>query len=188
MTKDVIALTPKMPDPMAILAGLYAGGPDLEAQTLHDGAVIQLTTPAGRPLLSVEAPLLIHVPGETARLLGPGTSGDAPVWWTEVRASTALPEAERLAASFAGRLNILLGGTTWPADTATLEVVELSPETATLAPPDEAQPAVDVLTPRAAVVINDRPLVPMTTWLSDILRIAADAERSLQIVTPPGTR
>ncbi|MFC7303508.1 DUF6177 family protein [Streptomyces monticola] len=188
MTKDIIALTEKMPDPMAILAGLYAGGPELTAETLHDGAVIQLTTPAGRPLLAVEAPLLVHVPGEAARLLGPDIALDAPVWWTEVRASSALPEAERLAASFAGRLNVLLGGTTWPPDTATVEAVEFTPETATLASPEEAQLTVDVLTTQAAVVINDRPLVAMTTWLSDVVRKAADAERALQIVTPPGTR
>lgn len=28
MTKDVIALTPRMPDPWAVLAGLLSGGPD----------------------------------------------------------------------------------------------------------------------------------------------------------------
>ncbi|OEJ61112.1 hypothetical protein BGM19_26950 [Streptomyces agglomeratus] len=189
MTKDVIALTEKMPDPMAILAGLYAGGPDLEAQTLHDGAVIQLSTPQGRPLLSVESPLLIHVPGEVTRLLGPDMPvPDGPVWWTEARASTALPEAERLAASFAGRLNTILGGTTWPQGTATLDVVELTPESAALTAADETQPAVDVLTDQAAVIISDRSLIPMSTWLSDVLRTAATNERALQIVTPPHAR
>lgn len=189
MTKDVIALTEKMPDPVAILAGLYAGGPDLEAQTLHNGAVIQLSTPQGRPLLSVEAPLLVHIPGEAARLLGPGIPvPDGPVWWTEVRASTALPEAEQLAASFAGRLNTILGGTTWPPGTATVDAVELTPESAALTASEETQPAVDVLTDQAAVILSDRPLIPMTTWLSEVLRTAADNERALQIVTPPHAR
>ncbi|MDG4856777.1 DUF6177 family protein [Streptomyces sp. T-3] len=191
MTKDIVALTEKMPDPMAILMSLYAGGPDLGAEALHDGAVIQLSTPAGRPLLSADAPLLIHVPGETARLLGGDSQlPDAPVWWTEIRASTAIPEAARLAASFAGRLNALRGGTTWPLGTATVEAVELTPKTATatVAASDEAQLSVDVLTEQAAVLIDDRPLVACTTHLTDVLRRAAEAELPLQIVTSPGTR
>ncbi|WP_327356405.1 DUF6177 family protein [Streptomyces sp. NBC_01304] len=191
MTKDIVALTEKMPDPKAILMGLYAGGPDLDAEALHDGAVIQLSTPAGRPLLAVDAPVLIHVPGETARLLGGDTAlPDAPVWWTEVRASTAIPEAARLAASFAGRLNALRGGTTWPLGTATVEAVELTLETATAAAAalDEAQLSVDVLTEQAAVIIDDRPLIAATTHLTDVLRRAADAELALQIVTSPEAR
>ena len=55
MTKDVIALTEQMPDPAAILAGLFAGGPDLGVQSTAGGAIIQLCTPAGHPLLSVDA-------------------------------------------------------------------------------------------------------------------------------------
>ncbi|MEU2154070.1 DUF6177 family protein [Streptomyces sp. NPDC019396] len=191
MTKDIVVLTEKMPDPMTILMGLYAGGPDLDAEALHDGAVIQLSTPAGRPLLSVDAPILVHVPGETARLLGGDTAPpDAPVWWTEVRASTAVPEAARLAASFAGRLNALRGGTTWPPGTSTVDAVELTEETATatVAASDEAQLSVDVLTQQAAVLIDDRPVVAMTTHLTDVLRRSADAELALQIVTQPGTR
>jgi hypothetical protein len=47
---------------------------------------------------------------------------------------------------------------------------------------------VDVLTDTSAVVIQDRPLVAMTSWLSDALRTATAADRALQIVTPAGTR
>ncbi|MGW0737011.1 DUF6177 family protein [Streptomyces sp. NPDC002851] len=189
MTKDVIALTQKMPDPKALLMSLYAGGPDLQAEALHAGAVIQLGTPAGRPLLTVESPLLVHVPGEAARLLGEGADlPEAPLWWTEARATTNVPEAERLAASFAGRLNALLGGATWPPNTASVKAVELTPETAALTASDTPQPAVDVLTDKAAVVLMDRPVVPMTTWLADVLRTAAAEDRALQIVTPPHAR
>ncbi|MFG2647727.1 DUF6177 family protein [Streptomyces sp. NPDC048436] len=189
MTKDVIALTPKMPDINTLLAGLYAGGPDLGINSLAEGAVVQLCTPGGRPLVSVEAPLLIQVPGEAQRLLGAEVaSPDGPFWWTEARASTAVEEGERLAGSFAGRLATVLGGTVWPPEAAHTDVVPLTPETATATPASEATPpAVDVLTDKAAVVIQDRPVVAMTNWLADALRTTADSDRALQIVTPPHT-
>ncbi|MFE0136492.1 DUF6177 family protein [Streptomyces sp. NPDC059037] len=187
MTKDVIALTPKMPDVNTLLAGLFAGGPDLGVASVNEGAVVQLCTPGGRPLVSVEAPLLIHVPGEAQRLLGTEVAApDVPFWWTEARASTAVEEGEGLAGSFAGRLAAVLGGTVWPPEAAHTEVVPLTPETATATPaPESAPPAVDVLTDKAAVVIQDRPVVAMTSWLADALRTAADGDLALQIVTPP---
>ncbi|GAA2657759.1 DUF6177 family protein [Streptomyces vastus] len=189
MTKDVIALTPKMPDIHTVLAGLLAGGPDLGINTLAEGAVVQLCAPGGRPLLSVEAPLLVQVPGEAARLLGNEVSlPEGPFWWTEARASTAVEEGEQLAGSFAGRLAAVLGGTVWPPQAAHTDVVPLTPETATAAPaPDAAPPAVDVLTDKAAVVIQDRPFIAMTSWLADALRTATAEDRALQIVTPPTT-
>ncbi|MGW6023339.1 DUF6177 family protein [Streptomyces sp. NPDC055099] len=187
MTKDVIALTPKMPDINTLLAGLFAGGPGLGVDSLADGAVVQLCAPGGRPLVSVEAPLLIQVPGEAQRLLGDAVSApDGPFWWTEARASTAVEEGERLAGSFAGRLAAVLGGTVWPPEAAHTEVVPLTPETATATPASvTAPPAVDVLTDKAAVVIQERPVVAMTSWLADALRTASASDRALQIVTPP---
>ncbi|GAA2661463.1 DUF6177 family protein [Streptomyces vastus] len=189
MTKDVIALTPKMPDLRTLLAGLYAGGPDLGINTLADGAVIQLCAPDGRPLVSVEAPLLVQVPGETTRLLGTATGlPDSPVWWTEARASTAVPEGRQLAGSFAGRLATVLGGTVWPPEAASTDVVPLASDLTAIPAPPTSAPAVDVLTAKTAVVIQDRPLVAMTSWLSDALRTATEGDLALQIVTPPTTR
>ncbi|MFD8223957.1 DUF6177 family protein [Streptomyces massasporeus] len=187
MTKDVIALTPEMPDLPTLLAGLYAGGPDLGVNTTADGAVVQLCGPDGRPLVSVEAPILVQVPGEATRLLGHAVE-DGPVWWTEARASTAVAEAARLAGSFAGRLATVLGGTVWPPEAATTDVVPLTTDVSAIPAPATGSPAVDVLTATTAVVIQDRPLIAMTSWLSDALRSAATAERALQIVTPPTAR
>ncbi|MGY1580038.1 DUF6177 family protein [Streptomyces sp. MN13] len=187
MTKDVIALTPTMPDLRTLLAGLYAGGPDLGVNTLADGAVVQLCAPDGRPLVSVEAPVLVQVPGEIARLLQ-RPAPDGPVWWTEARASTAVPEAGRLAGSFAGRLATVLGGTVWPPEAAHTEVVPLATDVSALPLPVTAAPAIDVLTATTAVVIQDRPLVALTGWLSDALRSGAEGDRATQIVTPPTAR
>ncbi|MGW2814811.1 DUF6177 family protein [Streptomyces sp. NPDC001415] len=190
MTKDVIALTPKMPDTWALLAGLYAGGPGLSVDTGHDGAVVQLCAADGRPLVSLEAPLLVQVPGEAERLLGGQvTPPEGSFWWTEARASTAAPEAERLAGSVAGRLTTLLGGTVWPPGAASTDVVPVADSEVSARPATGgAHPTVDVLTESTAVVMCDRPVIALTAWLSHILRAAVESRRALQIVTPPGVR
>ncbi|MFG3282254.1 DUF6177 family protein [Streptomyces sp. NPDC048111] len=189
MTKDVVALTPSMPDPATLLAGLYAGGPNVTVNTLADGAVLQLCTPDSMPLLSVEAPLLVHHAYEARRLLGSQVPlPDGPFWWTEARAAGSLPEAERLAASFAGRLTSVLGGAVWPPDAAHTDVVPL-PSSLTLPPvPDGQPPAVDIQNDRVSIVVQDRPVIALTTWISNALAEAAAQGRSLQLVTPPTSR
>lgn len=108
MTKDVIALTRRMPDPLTVLAGLLSGGPDKLVETVGEDAVVRLCDEEGRPLVSVEAPLLVQVAGEAERLLG-ATAPAVPFWWTEARATTGIEEAERLAGTFAARLISLAG-------------------------------------------------------------------------------
>ncbi|BBC30672.1 uncharacterized protein SGFS_019660 [Streptomyces graminofaciens] len=195
MTKDVIALTPKMPDTRSLIAGLSAGGPDLGLTSTGDGGVLQLCTRAGRPLVSVEAPLLVHIPGEAERLLGPDVSAPPPpYWWTETRASTSVPEAEALAESLCGRLTTLLGGTAWPRAAGTTRVVAIPQDQSAddaqevVAPSAPTVPSVDVLTDSTAVVISDRPVLAFTTWLSDVLRTTSATNRALHLVTPPQTR
>lgn len=193
MTKDVIALTERMPDAMSVLAGLLAGGPDLRVGAVGEGAVVQLCDDAGQPLVSVEVPLVVQVPGEAARLLGDGAvpDGDGPLWWVEARAAAGVPRAEELAGAFAARLTMLLGGRVWPpgapGTVGAASPLDVSGITAVPAPA-AAQPAVDMLTDRAAVVLQDRPVVPMTSWLTEALRAAVESERTLQIVTPPHCR
>lgn len=186
MTQDVIALTPRMPSPEELLAALHAGGPDLRVRQSGGGAVAHLCTDRGQTLVSLEAPRLIQVPGETARLLGPTAPKNSPVWWTEARATNGVEGAGRLAGSAAGRLAVLLSGSTWPDTVAHTDVV-------TVPPYEEAEnatghPGVDMLTDKAAIVIQERPVIASTTWLTDIIRTVAHAERELCIVTPPGTR
>ncbi|MFD6974103.1 DUF6177 family protein [Streptomyces sp. NPDC059979] len=186
MTKDVIALTPRMPEPWTVLVGLLSGGPDKLVNATGEGAVIQLCDEQGRPLVSVEAPMLVQVEGEAERLLG-AAPPRVPYWWTEARATTGVPDAERLAGTFAARLASLAGGTAWPPE-ATQSLGVVKTDGVGVAPtPAAAQPAVDVLTGSVAVVIMDRPVVAMTAWLSDAFRAAAASERGLQVVTPPGT-
>lgn len=185
MTKDVIALTEGVPDPWSVAAALLAGGPEPGVRTTGRGAVLQLCDRDGVPLVSVESPLEVRVPGEAERLLGVPL-GDGIGWWTEIRAATGVPGAERLAGAVATRLTGLLGGAVWPPDVSTEDgLVDVSDVTAT-EPPE--LPAVDVVTERAAVILQDRPLVAMTSRLSEALRTSADTDRGLQIVTPGGSR
>lgn len=185
MTKDVIALTRRMPDPATVLTGLLAGGPDKLAGFTGEGAVMQLCDEMGRPLVSVEAPLLVQVEGEAERLLG-ATPPPVPFWWTEARATTGVPDAERLADAFAARLVALAGGSAWPPEAARSLGVVRTDGVGVAPEPAAAQPAVDVLTDKVAVVIQDRPVVAMTAWLADAFRAAAEAGLGLQIVSPPG--
>ncbi|MFI5771348.1 DUF6177 family protein [Streptomyces sp. NPDC051658] len=184
MTQDVIALTPQMPDTRALLAGLLAGGPDLLVNRAGDGSVAQLCTAAGQALVSVEAPRYVQVPGEVARLLGPDVHAESPVWWTEARATSSVEGAARLAGSVAGRLVAVHGGDVWPREAGHTDVVtDLADAVA------EATPlGVDLLTEKAAVVIQGRPVIAATTWLTDVVRNAARTGRELQLVTPPSTR
>ncbi|MFF1561632.1 DUF6177 family protein [Streptomyces sp. NPDC058279] len=186
MTKDVVALTERMPDPWTVLAGLLSGGPGKLVNAAADGAVVQLCDEEGRPLVAIEAPLLVQVEGEAERLLG-ATAPPVPFWWTEARATTGVADAARLAGTFAARLAALAGGSAWPREPGrSLAVVRT--EGVSVAPePAAPRATVDVLTDRVAVVIQDRPVVAMTAWLSDAFRAAAEAELGLQIVTPPGT-
>ncbi|MGW3738618.1 DUF6177 family protein [Streptomyces sp. NPDC005148] len=186
MTKDVIALTRRMPDPLTVLAGLLSGGPDKLVETVGEDAVVRLCDEEGRPLVSVEAPLLVQVAGEAERLLG-ATAPAVPFWWTEARATTGIEEAERLAGTFAARLISLAGGSAWPPEAARSVAVVKTDGVSVAPTPAAAQPAIDALTDKVAVVIQDRPVVAMTAWLSDAVRATADAELGLQIVTSPGT-
>ncbi|MCX5109224.1 DUF6177 family protein [Streptomyces sp. NBC_00378] len=185
MTKDVIALTPRMPDPLTVLAGLLAGGPDKLVGTAGEDAVVQLCDEQGRPLVSIEAPLLVQVAGEAERLLG-ATAPPVPFWWTEARATTGVEEAELIAGTFAARIATLAGGSAWPPQAARSLAVVKTDGVSVAPTPAAAQPAVDALTDKVAVIIQDRPVIAMTAWLSDAFRAAANAELGLQIVTSPG--
>lgn len=134
----------------------------------------------------MEAPLLVSVEGEAERLLG-AAAPPVPYWWTEARATTGVAEAEQLAGAFATRLAALVGGSAWPPDGAGSLAVVKSDGVSVAPEPAAAQPAIDVLTEKVAVVIQDRPVVAMTAWLSDAFRAAAEAGLGLQIVSPAGT-
>ncbi|MFF1819223.1 hypothetical protein ACIA49_36865 [Kribbella sp. NPDC051587] len=115
MTYDLVALVDGRPSSDDILAGLSAAGNDLGVIAVSDGAVVQLCAPDNEPLVSIELPILIQVPGEVERMLGP-TVGvvDTPAWWVEIRA-TAQEGAREIAEKYAHTLIERLGGKVWTA-------------------------------------------------------------------------
>jgi hypothetical protein len=119
VSRDVVALVPVMPDVADVLAGMLAAGPELGVRPVQLGPVVQLCDEAGRPLVSIELPVLVQVPGEVERLLGPELAGrvQVPVWWVEARAPSARAGARdpgALARRFADALAERLGGLVWP--------------------------------------------------------------------------
>lgn len=113
MTHDVIALVRGAPDIQEVVSALLAGGEQFRAE--QAGTATRLTGPDGVPLISIEQPRYIEVPGEIERLAGPGVASEVsvPIWWVETRAASARPGADALAVRFAQALAGRQGGAVW---------------------------------------------------------------------------
>jgi hypothetical protein len=116
MTYDLVALVDGRPSSDDVLAGLAAAGEELGVRAVSGGAVVQLCGDDNLPLVSVELPLLIQVPGEVERMLG-ATVGtvETPAWWVEIRA-TARDGAREVAERYASTLINRLGGKVWTSE------------------------------------------------------------------------
>lgn len=117
MTRDVVALLPAAPEVADVAAALRAAGERFGVRRAAEGSVMQLCDGQGRPLVSIEVPVLVRVPGEVERLLGPQMAGrlpPPPLWWVEARAPSARDGAERLGRRFAEALAARCGGVVWP--------------------------------------------------------------------------
>jgi hypothetical protein len=116
MTRDVVALLPEAPDVQDVVAALLAAGERFRVRPAAGGAVVQLCDDDGRPLVSIEVPVLVRIPGEVERLLGPVVAARVPppLWWVEARAPSAREGAERLGRRFAAALADRCGGVVWP--------------------------------------------------------------------------
>ena len=110
MTYDLVALVDGRPSSDDVLASLASAGEELGVRAVSGGAVVQLCDDDNLPLVSVELPLLIQVPGEVERMLGEtvGTV-ETPAWWVEIRA-TARDGAREVAERYAHTLINRLGG------------------------------------------------------------------------------
>ncbi|GAB3439197.1 hypothetical protein GCM10027570_03190 [Streptomonospora sediminis] len=49
-------------------------------------------------------------------------------------------------------------------------------------------PAVDAATEQAAIVVQNRPVVPLSSWLTDAMAVCGSTDRSLQVLSPVGAR
>jgi hypothetical protein len=116
VTRDVIALLPAAPEVADVVAALRAAGERFGVRQAAAGSVVQLCDDQGRPLVSIEVPVLVRVPGEIERLLGDRVAGAPapPLWWVETRAPSAREGADRLGRRFAEALAARCHGVVWP--------------------------------------------------------------------------
>jgi hypothetical protein len=112
VTLDLVALCDRQPDAGMTLAAMQAAGPSLLVNTIERGSLVQLCDAEERPLVTIEGPRLVQVPGEVQRLLGV-PDAPHPTWWVESRALTHDPRAAVVARRFTAALLSLTGGVSW---------------------------------------------------------------------------
>lgn len=112
MTLDLVALCAQQPDAGMTLAAMQACGPELRLNTIERSGLLQLCADDERPLVTIESPRLVQVPGEAQRLLGV-PDAPHPVWWVETRALAGEPDAPDIARTFTAALLSLTGGVSW---------------------------------------------------------------------------
>lgn len=181
MTYDVVALVEQAPDLRSLVKGMAEAGRELKVKGAGGGAVIQLCDDRGRPLVGVEAAQRVDVPDEVERLLGAETARRTPdpCWWVEARAVDADERSVAIAHRFADEMTRRLGGTAWS-----------SPPRLRDRPGQDAErhPAVAAETEKTWVIVQDRPVVPMSSWVVDALAQCGRTGRGLQVVTPADAR
>lgn len=186
MSRTLVALLEHPPGVPGLTRALTAAGPALRVRLAADGALIQLREETGRLVASVQAAQRLAASAEAERLMGTALPDTLPAqpWWVETRttdAGLANPATRQAMRRFADTLVEWYGGLVWHPE-------EHLPEPHGFPLHDTGHPAVSALTEEAAVVVEDRPLVPVSTWLADALAVHARQGRALQLVTPPDSR
>ena len=187
MSRTLVALLEHPPGIPGLTQALVASGASLRVRLVSDGALIQLRDEAGRLVAVVHAAQRLAASAEAERLLGTALPETLPAqpWWVEARTTeVGLSKAATRQAMrrFADTLVEWYGGLVWQPQAPSLPGMEA------IAVRDTGHAAVARLTEEAAVVVDDRPVVPVSTWLVDALAEHARQGRGLQLVTPPGSR
>ncbi|MFW6639147.1 DUF6177 family protein [Nocardiopsis algeriensis] len=151
------------------------------------GNVFQLCD-GDRALAALEPPQPVHSRGEVTRLLGEEAALGLPdpCWWVEIRAApdTAGREA---AHRLADGLALRFGGNVWTSGAADFGLWE-DHSLLAQARPASAHPAVEHAARRTFVVAQDRPVVPLSSWLSDALFTHAARGPGFQLLTSAASR
>ena len=179
MSRDVIALLAQSPGRRSLLQALAAADPALRIRLVAEGTVVELREDSGRLVLAVQSAQRLAASFETDRLLEPGLADDLPAqpWWVEAR-GTDLADVDTLALArrFARALVQRHGGLVWepksrlPRDPWLLEGAD--------------HPAVSAVTDENAVLVQDRPVVPLSGWVVDALARYGRQGLGLQLLTP----
>ena len=182
----MVALLHDPPGLRGLTEALVAAGPELRVRLVAEGAVIHLFDGSGRLVAAVQAAQRLAAAAEADRILGAEIPDDLPAqpWWVEARALDSGPTGtdtvavvRRFADSLVGRYGGLV-----------VEPEQRMALTDDFLTGSSEHPAVAALTNTAVVVVEDRPVVPLSTWLLDAVSEYGRAGRFLQLVTPPSAR
>ncbi len=180
MSHDVVALLAESPSRRSLLDALVAAGPKLRVRLVAEGTVVQLRDDSDRLVIAMQAAQRLTVSAEADRLLGDGITDDLPAQplWVEVR-GTELTDTDTAATArrFAHCLVERHGGAVWEPER------RLPRDDAHLLGATE-HPAVSTVTGANAVLVQDRPVVPLSSWFVDALAEHGRRGRGLQVVTP----
>lgn len=184
MSHDAVALIPTPPDRRALIKALVAAGPDLRVRLAADGALVELIDDRGRLVVAMQAAQRLDMSAEAERLLTDGIGDDLPAqpYWVEARGAE-LSDADTAGAvgRFVRHLADRYGGTVWEPEPRLVRGAAF---------PDGGtdHPAVTVRTDKAVLVVQDRPLVPMSPWLVDAVATHGREGLRLQVLTPSTSR
>ncbi|WP_236572247.1 MULTISPECIES: DUF6177 family protein [unclassified Nocardiopsis] len=165
---------------------LVQAGPKLRVRSVADGALIQLRDESGRMVAAVQAAQQLALSAEADRLLTEGITDDLPAqpWWVEARGAETGPtdaDTAGMVRRFADALVSQFGGLVWEPES---RLVRDDP----LLVGATDHPAITLATDKVAVAVQDRPVVPLTTWLVDAIAEHGRAGRGFQLVTPSCSR
>ncbi|WP_239647094.1 DUF6177 family protein [Nocardiopsis salina] len=186
MSLTLTALLEQPPGIDGLTRALVAAGPELRVRLVSDGAFVQLRDEDGHLVATVRAAEQQTTSAEAERVLDAELPGDLPAqpWWVEARATT-WGVARRGAGEVVRRLCASLvrhhGGVVHEP-----EYHPSIPGSVPLATPTD--PVTAAVTEHTAVLVEDRPLVPASTWVMEALAAHARERRGVQIVTSPGAR
>lgn len=182
MSRDVIALLAQSPSRRSLLESLATADPALRIRLVAEGTVVELREDSGRLVLAVQSAQRLATSSEADRLLEQGLADDLPAQplWVEAR-GTDLADVDTLALArrFAQALVERHGGVVWEPES------RLSREPWLLGGTDH--PAVSAVTEKNAVLVQDRPVVPLSSWLVDALARYGREGLGLQLLTPSGS-
>jgi len=165
---------------------LARAGPKLRVRPAANGAVIQLRDEAGRMVAAVHAAQKLALSAEADRLLLDGITDDLPAqpFWVEARGaetgSNGVDTAE-VVRCFADALVSQFGGLVW------VPACRLNRDDPLLAGATD-HPAITRATDKVVLAVQDRPVVPLSTWVVDAVAEHGRAGRGFQVVTPSSSR
>ncbi|MEV2278232.1 DUF6177 family protein [Nocardiopsis sp. NPDC049922] len=184
MSHDVVALLSQPPDRRSLTRAMVEAGPGLRVRLVAEGALVELRDDDGRIVAALQAAQRLAMSAEADRLLADGVSDDLPAepYWVEAHgAGVRDADTAGMVRRFARYLADEHDGVLWePERRLDRSHPHLNGTT--------DHPAVTAVPGECFVVLQDRPVVPLSPWLLDAVARHGREGRRLQLVTPSTSR